>query len=279
MLWNRITGHTKKMNEHAPIGAKPKPAVKDAVVLYLAGPQDLDRKVAIKSGFRSGNLIAVDIDKQLVRTMRSEGKIAIHGDFVDVVGNWTHRDKPTVIYADFCGGLEKNIYRLRYAISAMAHSHGFDEMAAFIVAINMLHGRDKWSDQLREMRKAFGAEDVVRYADSRIGLDKDPLHRGRLFIMSTWLGMALSQKLTRQTAKTMFDGMMSWMRPEFLQYRSGSQYMDSVIFYERAVGALGAHLGPSDGSIEVPSMEDFKNTKLRGQIAACMAHRTLRLAA
>jgi hypothetical protein len=50
--------------------------VRDAVVVYLAGPEDLDRPVALSKGFRPDNLIAVDRDGDVVKQLRMNGTLS-----------------------------------------------------------------------------------------------------------------------------------------------------------------------------------------------------------
>ena len=52
-------------------------SARDAIVVYLPGPQDLDRQVLCEKGFSPNNLIAVDKDRNVVASLRSKNKVAI----------------------------------------------------------------------------------------------------------------------------------------------------------------------------------------------------------
>lgn len=81
---------------------------KNAVVLYLAAEQDLDRGEAIRRGFRAENLIAVDLRQTVVDSLRSRGKVAIQGRIEHVACAWHDVD---VVYADFCCGFTREAMR------------------------------------------------------------------------------------------------------------------------------------------------------------------------
>lgn len=86
--WNEITKRVKNKNK--------------ATVLYLAAEQDLDRREAVRRGFRSNNLIAVDMRLEVVERLRKNNKIAVHGKIEHVAAAWGDVD---VVYCDFCCGL------------------------------------------------------------------------------------------------------------------------------------------------------------------------------
>jgi hypothetical protein len=46
---------------------------KEKLILYLAGPQDLDRKVALQKGVPDQNLVAIDVVMDNVTRVREEG--------------------------------------------------------------------------------------------------------------------------------------------------------------------------------------------------------------
>lgn len=82
----------------------------NAIVLYLAGPQDLDRKIMVEHGFNTDNLIIVERIREAVEMLRDEGKVVIHGDLFETVRAWPpDGPKISVIIADLCCGLEKKV--------------------------------------------------------------------------------------------------------------------------------------------------------------------------
>ena len=74
-VWNRVT-------ERIPKVARDGSRRADATVLYLVGPNDLDREVALSKGFRGFNVIAVDIDEECIVKVRKAHNLGICGRLV-----------------------------------------------------------------------------------------------------------------------------------------------------------------------------------------------------
>lgn len=77
------------------------PDKSSARIVYLAAEQDLDRKIAIKFGFKPWNMVAVDMRKSVVDKLRAENKIAITGRIEHVAPAF---GDAMVVHADFCCG-------------------------------------------------------------------------------------------------------------------------------------------------------------------------------
>lgn len=266
MMWARAAGRVKRMCDTS-----------DCLVLYLAGEQDLDRKIAVRKGFRPANLIAVDATKPVVRALRRTGVNAICGELVSVLASWTHSDVPRLIYGDFCSGLEPTPYRLGHALFELDDKDmkvgEIPRGYGFVVMFNFQRGRDAWSNDIRdEIGVAIRDNWAAQYMAARLGLDRYPAHRGRQFIFSQWFALATRKwregEMNNEQAQRMGDAMLYGMNPEFMTYKSGVM-MDSVLFYYSAV--VGIYPGGA--------VWECYSEKLNRQIAACMAYRTRRLAA
>lgn len=72
--------------------------------IYFPGPVDRDRQLAIKKGFSDANLFAVDIDESCVKSVRSNGGIAVCGNAVMVLSDLHKRMKVDFVLFDFLGG-------------------------------------------------------------------------------------------------------------------------------------------------------------------------------
>jgi hypothetical protein len=111
----------------------PVPA-KDAIVIYLAGREDLDRPIAISKGFKPHNLFAVERDKCVVRALRGSGVLTVSGDLINALDSWTGPGH--VIFADLCSGLSTSFCSL---LAALVHKPHFRRS---VIAVNLMRGRD-----------------------------------------------------------------------------------------------------------------------------------------
>jgi hypothetical protein len=247
--WNRIA-------ERLPVPAR------EAVVLYLAAPSDLDRIEAVRRGVRPDNLIAIERDKSALQSLRRRGVLCIDGELVDVLNSWTRLEVHAVV-ADMCGGLD-----IRFA-------HGFanwfnyrDPFKPAVWAMNFLRGRDASSSNVRETLR-----------DPR---DENPFakHRGMLMLHAAWEQFQVAQGLRsadglchdQEVSMRVADWFMRETRPAFNSYASGRLRFDSVV------------LGPA--YLRVPANQAHDDAAERKRtagsaakrIAAVLAHRTRRAA-
>lgn len=289
MMWHKIAARCGKLGR-----------LRDAVTLYLPGPQDNDRDVAVRKGFSNQNLIAVDVQKAHVEALRASGVPAIHGELTEVLMNWRHSSAPSVVFGDFCGGLHQSLVEpLCEAIYLMPmgknHAVGCSgRLLASVLAFNFQRGRDAWSNRLRaamgsgtaavvedeggvHVRACNDADvaDSVGAVLSDLGLGGEIKHRGREFMFHLYLrlragflkmGLAPDKKLGRHA-----DLLIKAGRPEFLSYRSPSGIiMDSVVF------TLAGHTRFNYGDRPDERWLEECDTGMHRQIAAVMAHRTMR---
>ena len=111
--------------------------VDDALVLYLAGHEDLDREVAVSKGFRNENLIAVDDNPKVVKAIRAKGFLAIQHDLAELVFMWPEDWPLTFVLADFCSGFIDSSWVFAEAcVSSKALVRGS------VVAVNFQRGRE-----------------------------------------------------------------------------------------------------------------------------------------
>jgi hypothetical protein len=115
----------------------------NAVVLYMAGRDDLDRDVAISKGFKHHNLIAVEKDAEVVKILRRQGKLAIHANLIDVLAAWQNL-QIGVVFADICCGITPSTIELLYSFFQNP------DLSDSVVAVNLLKGRDSYSNHLRQ---------------------------------------------------------------------------------------------------------------------------------
>lgn len=269
---------------------------KRAGVLYLPGTKDLDRSVALNYGFTDCNLIGVDKSKDVCRSVRAFGGYCIWGDFLAVLACWPRHIPIHVIFADLCCGLERQLFDVQGLKSSIAISDGIK--AHLIVAINLQRGRDPSSNALRSNLNELSNELPVLYSES------NPLHRGRQFLdMFNFVRIGSSsldvleemvthpQFFRSNTAIKRYKSMYRrHHRARFYsyphRYDSGSvTYMDSAVF--------NLHLNPTarekyESRKEATDIEDLrlavvgnqrKYSRIKRQIAATLAIRTMRIAA
>jgi hypothetical protein len=151
--------------------------VKDALVLYLPGREDLDRQIAIEKGFNPNNMICVDKDAALVRCFRKQGKLAIHGDIVDVVEQWSGKTYPDVIFADLCCGFTRSAIKLGVLLTY--------RFPMTVFAVNMMRGREAYTGDAALLKKYF----VGRHrAQCLFGIWRGNVLEGICHGHSSWAG-------------------------------------------------------------------------------------------
>lgn len=229
---------------------------RDAVVLYLAAEQDLDRATALRKGFRNENLIAIDRDRAAVEKIRASGNLAIHGSFDEVCVAWPNHTPVAALIADFTCGLEPSVGA---AFSIILLQKAFST-STFVV--NMLRGRDPKSNGVRGYYSPL-LNDLKRRQCFPFLNDISDKHRAaQLFLAVPDVLCRMFNKpdwyphLIAQIAK---EG-----SPLFGSYSSGPQIFDW--------GVWGIEMPDTGGQPHV-------SNSVSGQISAVLAHRTRRLAA
>jgi hypothetical protein len=115
--------------------------VEDATVLYLCGPEDIDREKALRLGFTNENLIAVDVDEESIRRVRASGGLGIAHDLTELVESWPREWPIDVVVADFHCGLNNMTMGFLDALCRGANLP--------VVSMNAQRGRDAQSAELR----------------------------------------------------------------------------------------------------------------------------------
>lgn len=268
---------------------------KDAVILYLAGKDNIDRDVALFHGFKSDNLIAIEKDMDAIRELRKKGALCINGDIIETASNWPLRIPVHVLLLDFCHGLTNKVLGDIPLLSILHPS--FMET---IIVINMLRGRDSQSNVVRKWWIDHWCKAGYEYSDI--------LHRGRLFASefmlwnrmaylnalqykdNSWQGVAsianqTMLKLSKESSMSLEDYNLlllkmdnNAMRAAFNQYKSTSnQIFDSAVI---------CPILPSINRSTFEKYREFKITEcikmkrtsnVVHKISAILAHRTMRL--
>lgn len=116
----------------------------DLPILYLPGPSDIDRSIAIAKGVHPLNLIAIDRYLDNVDAVRSNGNLAINADVVAVIHNWPCRVHMAAVSLDLCCGLEKQV------MHDVFHGLWRGPFRNTVVAVNFQRGRDASTNYIRE---------------------------------------------------------------------------------------------------------------------------------
>lgn len=253
---------------HNRIAERLRVPAREAVVLYLAGDQDLDRAEFLRRGYRPDNLIAVDTDAAVVAALRRRGVIAVQGEIETVARLWTRR--LDVVLADFTGPLSDTRFK------ALMLNFLPPEQSA-VWAVNLLRGRECTSDVVHS---GFRNEDVLGSLAKHFGVNAS-MHRGyrliaaaAIFIMNAVVRRAdivqgTEQDKMHDLLKMQFDS-----RPAFFSYRSkaASQTFDSVVFCCEPFRAFWPRW------LEVlPDQLTASEIVVRRRIAAALAHSTRRV--
>lgn len=117
---------------------------RDAFVVYLAGPIDADRPVAIDKGFSGRNLVAIERDKSVAKQLKDGGTFTLIGDIFKHLRAWHPDRRVDVCLLDLCGGLTPKI------AGEIEDLMCLPQFQTAVFAINLLRGRDPQGNKLRE---------------------------------------------------------------------------------------------------------------------------------
>jgi hypothetical protein len=245
--------------------------VEDATVLYLCGPDDVDREKALARGFRNENLIAVDVVEEYIGRIRSTGGLGIRHNLHDLLWAWPQDWPLHVVIADYCAGITRETSRLKniLALGPAISQPG----VTTVVCANFQRGRDAWSNPIRDVHKDLFSTEwtpdelVVVLAKLRaMGVD-DPT-KNRAFIFTMEYRAALRRWLVDAgwCVRDAAELSRTDLGIAFKTYRSSRVQMDSVV--------LRAACRRVDGSLRLPQL-----AVARRKIAACRALRTVKLRA
>lgn len=231
--WNRIVELLCDGRKLGPAGQRER--LRDKTVLYLVGPNDEDRKCAIKRGFVSNNCIAVDIDESRTVEVRKNGGRAICGSLHQVVMGWKRDRKIDVVVADFCHGLTNDAIGLVNAFNA---SPAIGRHT--VVSINLMRGRDAQCNHIREsvidrmesLPSGPMRDRCIRMAKDRGYLFVDRTIQWCLTVANTINKERFGRELTDQQERRIYLQVYAEMTPHYYDYKSpeSGHVFDSAVF-------------------------------------------------
>lgn len=264
-----------------------------STAVYLVGPDDLDRGSAIKRGFRDENLVAIDLDKKRVKSVRKDGNLAIADSLQRILIEWPRGWDVDVVVADFCYGMVADACRLP---QVLYQSKGIQPES--VIAINLQRGRDAYGEWLRQ------PENIGWFLTMpNIGpVPEDPMkHRGLHAAFNHWYWQCSLYKDNLIPGVSRNDyGMELWRKMDcrFYSYPSVSNgvvtWFDSVVHRQAGLceGTRG-HTDEEKAALPFDADEHLKtlNTSLignlsrlgkgsnscRGKVSALRAVRTVKL--
>lgn len=235
-IWNRVVD---RLVDGVKSPSEKRRILSNCTVVYLVGPDDLDRECAISKGLRSNNLIAVDVVESRVKAVRKDGGMAVNGSIQKVLCEWPKGWKIDALILDFCGGLTSDELLLPTLLPAC-----LGVSSKTVVAINLLRGRDAASNTLRNGTSYKGREPWRLLAEMP-GVGKLPedcgKHRGFLASFVHWYtntdGLKGSEWAKSQSLSMNELATIGWkrMKASFNSYPSRSaagatSWFDSVVF-------------------------------------------------
>lgn len=294
-VWNEVLRRTNGREKAEPI-------------LYLAGPQDIDRAIAVDKGVPEQNLIAIDRDIANVASVRKEKQPALHGDLREILASWPESRPVCAVLIDFCCGLTMDAIDVYDLLERKPFRNA-------VVMVNMMRGRDAWSNEMRE-QIAGGAEDyfdmLMAVSTWEYGPQGPPgaeclneKHRALIWLVYhaiDWWATASRYAAKHVAGFPGYEegyedaaGIMMAGRyfktadPHFYSYRSGALCFDSVVF-QYPLGVLFARprfqSGEGRAALEEveaeiadnPTFMAARSQEMARKISAMLAVRTSRLA-
>lgn len=206
-------------------------------VLYLAGPQDIDRQVAREAGIPDWNLVAVDRSVGNVQRLRSREHISVDLELHDVLASWGQGRPVCAVVADLCCGLSAKALEFHLA-TYLPEFHGT------VFAFNFMRGRERGFESIVGPLKFSGLLQTMPYRHAvNAHLEDREKHRGFIFLMHhLWdlfarmceaAQVPISKHLTQDDFLQLFRGcgyLYEVHDPAFLSYRSEPFVFDSVVF-------------------------------------------------
>jgi len=219
--WNRIA---ERLAGDSKAPSAQRRACSRATALYLCGPEDIDRQVALGKGFRTENLVAVDLDEASILRVREGGGIGVCARLEELLVTWPADWPIDVVVADTCTGFSASAIGL---FAALVASPGVSDRT--VVSVNLQRGRDKDTTEWRE--KIGGGLGAIG--------EELPKHRGHEWLMGCNCLMAAisANRLPRGISRNdvmaaRVHGLLERQEPVTQTYRNSkrSVRMDSVVF-------------------------------------------------
>lgn len=256
-VWNSIAGRFSP------------PDRRDALAMYLVGPNGADADVAVSKGFARGNLFAVDSNIDAVSSSRGRGDVSLCIDIQHAIEAWSAPPLLSVIWADSCGSLDF-FWKLHASLvtnKCLAHRG--------VLGVNLQRGRENtagWRGlQLHAMQ-------TMRLGDG----EQVGRHRGRaaaLIVFINWAyhngaGDVIEGKYGESAAANLHRLWWNAARPAFSSYKNGPRgvRMDSVI-----LNWHGQIMQDIDWNASVGTAAWAERLAARRKLAAAKAIRTQKL--
>lgn len=256
--WNLIKNHTSDRG--------------NAIVLYLPGSTDLDAPEALRRGFQDDNLIAVERDIFVAKTLRDKKRNCINADLDAVMAAWPAHTPVSVVIADFQCGLTKPVIN---TLQSWAYNSAFSSAS---LLLNLQRGREnpKELEVVKQADLMLGPlgehTSAVALTGNETDTDLADKNRGNLAFKALVMSLAVNWgEKTTEGLPTVSDEIMLLESGRFPtvslpSYRSTprSPWMDSILFLPKFLDIPGA----------VVLSETVKDT--RRLISASLAVRTQR---
>lgn len=199
---------------------------RQSIVVYLAGEEDLDRRIAVSKGFGPENLIAVEKDESVAESLRKRGVNVIVGDLVDVLVGWSRKKPAGVVVADLCESLTWDVVRLFPASSMATGGNG-------VLALNIKRGREvgQFSKLARDFRRDNGFA----------------FHRGAM-ALNLYLTKVHEAHRPTPWLNVTKDAYSRIMRPSYFDYTGEKTGFDSVVL-NSLPGRWPGRLPPVDARV------------------------------
>lgn len=264
-VWNRICEKYKRSK-------------KDSIIVYLAGTEDLDRKIAIEKGFKSHNMIAIDRNEEVVKTLREKGVIAIHGDLFEVLKGFSGTScKIDILIADVCCGVTDSVYEFAKHMTAEVYAPIFDpghspddgtavdDFDCPVIMFNFMRGRDKGIILNSFTGKSKHRGEMLIEAMCKIRAEKQEKDFKRI--------AAEQHRDLNDTELQIIDEEMEnslgCYDPEYKSYKSSNIVMDSVVFNYLSPGVLWCGTVPNECTRKVTAALAIRTMKINGQLKPC----------
>lgn len=305
--WNRIVdkcllgkpGQWSKNNS-----SEKRRRLANKTVLYLCGPDDFDRAIALRHGFRNENIIAIDVESEHVELVRKNSGLAICADLNRVLMSWPADWTIDVVCADFCGNIGRSTLSLAFSLISRSIARE-DELTT--VSVNLQRGRElpKYMEVIRGMAE-FSKLSHERISDlfenvgdvrrgrrlTRLVPSEDHLagdEKNRAKVWAEFLCVASSsvdaqaktdKKSTAQRSVESFLTSRVILDPVWSSYSGSRVVMDSVVLnflkrqrwdsavVDRVLSELASELGIS--------LLPERHAPTARKIAALRAHRTMK---
>jgi hypothetical protein len=235
----------------------------------LPSAEDHDRSIAVKKGFRSVNLIGVERNQKALIAARDRGSLTVSGDFFDAVEIIARSREVSVVFGDFCCGLDGE---LPLRLAELFHIPGLHRA---VFALNLMRGRDPSSSSYRGHADKFCLEDALK--------------KHRALIAATAACRTVARSIGSQDAdkvlaryKLLLD-QLGYADECLNSYKSTSgQVFDSMVFRNPMSSFWKSDVSGLNkvwDSRHQAKRNDRRYGNTARSAAAVMAHRTMRLSA